>query len=361
MKILHFAVENYSNIPATLVQEERKAGHKSTLVTLYNNKRGYNDENYCLNLPFIGTKSLSALKKKITPHKRTITNKRRQADAQPIKWTPNNLFERGLIGLRDYIWEPKVRSFLKKIQIDTFDIIILDGGAGFLRNSKIIHELKESGKKIACCYYGSDLRTRGIIDSVDSIADVSFSFEFDHTLMRPDMPFLYFPFNADSLPEKLENSSPNVRIGHAPTNRSAKGSDVILAALSNLQKDHPIEIILIENMPYSQAIRQKATCDIFIDQIGELGYGVNSLESLAMGIPTAVELLPDFEKCLGAHPFVTINHDNINERLIPYIQSKKIRNDLARQGKEWVKKVHNAEKISQQILDTLQSGIINAK
>ncbi len=353
MKILHFAVENYSRIPALLVKEECKAGHESILVTLYKNDRRYDDEDYCLDLPLVGTKFLSVIKQTIIKPRQTITNKRRSTNRQSIKWHPKNHFEKGLIALRDSIWEPRVRSFLKKIQIEKYDTIMLDGGAGFLRNSKIIQELKKAGKKIACCYYGSDLRTRGIIESVDSIADASFSFEFDHTLMRPDIPFLFYPFAAESLPQRIENTSSNIRIGHAPTNRKAKGSDVILNALGELKKDCPVEIILIENMPYSQAINLKASCDIFIDQIGELGYGVNSLESLAMGIPTAVELQPDFEKYLGNHPFITINQSNICEVLKAYIQSKELREELKLHGKEWVNEVHSPEMTSQQILETL--------
>ncbi len=99
----------------------------------------------------------------------------------------------------------------------------------------------------------------------------------------------------------------------------------------------------------------KAGCDIFIDQIGELGYGVNSLESLALGIPTAVELLPDFEDFLGSHPFITIDAENIEKKILPFIQSAELRNKQAVQGIKWVQNIHNAATVSQKILHTLKN------
>ncbi len=244
MKILHFAIENYSQIPALLVREERQAGHESTLIVLHDNKRSYDDDHIVLNLPFVGTNALTWFKKTVIKQKRTITNKRRGLPKSTIAWQPKNGIEKNLITLRDFIWEPKIRAVLKKIDVQSFDAIILDGGAGFLRNGKIIRELQASGKKIICCYYGSDFRTRGIIEPVDSIADAHFTFEYDHTLMRPEIQFLYFPFDAGPLPERTINKSNKIKIGHAPTNRAAKGSDKILSALENLKKIIPLKLFL---------------------------------------------------------------------------------------------------------------------
>jgi hypothetical protein len=353
MKILHFALENYSQIPTMLVHEEIKAGHDSKLLILFDNKRAYKEGHITLNPPFVATNFVSFFKKVLAKHDRTITNKRRQLPENAPVWQPKNSIEKNLITLRDFIWEPKIRAILKKINVQSFDAIILDGGAGFLRNGKIIRELKADGKKIICCYYGSDFRTRGIIEPVDSIANAHFTFEYDHTLIRPEMQFLYFPFDAGPLQERTINKSNKIKIGHAPTNRAAKGSDQILSALENLKENHPIEIVLIENMPYPEAIRLKAGCDIFIDQIGELGYGVNSLESLALGIPTAVELMPDFEDFLGVHPFITIDAENIEKKLLPFIQSAELREKQAAQGIEWVRNIHNAATVSQKILQAL--------
>ncbi len=348
MKILHFAAENFARVPANLVKAERKLGHTSYLATLYKTFQKYNDEDFCLDLPFVATNYLKWWKKYASPKNSALTNLRRRANGPPV-WKPAHALEALMIKARDLIWEPKVRAFLKSIAIDSFDLIFLDGGLGFLRSGKIVRELRDQGKRIVVCYYGSDLRTRGIIPQIDELAEHRFTFEFDHTLIDPNLTFLLFPFALEfEFPPR--NHSNRIRIGHAPTNRSAKGTDAILKQLESLRKRFDIEIVLIENLPHAEALQLKASCDLFVDTVGELGYGVNSLEALAMGIPTAVEILPDFEAVLGTHPFINVSSNTIAEKLAPFIESADLRAEWGRRGKEWVKTRHDPVRVASEIL-----------
>jgi len=348
MKILHFAIEDYARIPSTLVQEERALGHESYLTVLHNTFKQYGGADYLLNLPFVGGNFLQKLKRFQGSTTRTIDNNRRSQ--KPI-FNPQGAARLFFI-MRDQLWQPQVEAFLKKIDITSFDVLVLDGGAGFLRNSRIIKHLKNQGIKIICAYYGSDLRTRGAIPTVENVAETCFTFEYDHTLLDPELTFLYYPFRSARF-KAAPLKDDVVRIGHAPTNRAAKGSDVILAKLKEMQKRLPIEIVLIENMPFEQAMQAKAGCDIFIDQIGALGYGMNGLEAMAMGIPAAVQLMPDFETFLGDHPFINISNNTLEEKLTPFIQSAKLRQYLGQKGKKWTADHHNPERIAVQILSML--------
>jgi len=259
--------------------------------------------------------------------------------------------------MRDAIWEGRIRPKLQDLDIATHDILFLDGGAGFLRSGKIVRELKSLGLTIVVCYCGSDLRTRGMIPDVDEIADFRFTFEFDHTLLRSDLTFLYFPFELVGFDKNNAASfgSGKVRIGHAPTSRAAKGTEKILMQLDILEKSHNIEVVLIEGMPHLEALSLKATCDIFIDTVGELGYGINSLEALAMGIPTAVQILPDFEAVLGEHPFINVTETNIAGKLLPFLESGELRKATGEKGKAWVAHRHNPVEVSRQILNHIIS------
>ena len=355
MKILHFAVENYARVPANLVKAERKLGHESYLITLYHTFQGYGDEDICLEMPFVATNYITFLKRFFSPTKTQVTNLRKDAkDGVPV-WKPTNGITNQLFKLRDRLWENKIRRVLDSLEVESFDLLFLDGGAGFLRSAKIVRELKEKGLRIIICYCGSDLRTRGIIPAVEEIADHRFTFEFDHTLYHPELEFMYFPFELVDFNRSLQRNSTKIRIGHAPTSRSAKGTDEILKELNPLREKYQVEIVLIENLPHQDALTLKASCDIFVDTIGELGYGINSLESLAMGIPTAVQILPDFEAVLGEHPFINISRQTIAEKLVPLIESGDFRKEFGGKGKRWVEENHDPLKVSRTVLSCIQN------
>lgn len=352
MKILHFAVENYARVPGTFVRAERALGHDSMLMTLYRTSQNTAEEDVCLSLPYVGSGAVGLFKSWIGSKSRTVTNQRRDGSAGPPVWNPSGLTS-VLTDVRDRLWEPRIRTILEAIRIEQFDLLYLDGGAGFLRNGKIIRELKDKGMKIAVCYCGSDLRTRGIIPAVDGLADFRFTVEFDHTLLDPALTFIYFPFELPAFPEPGPVPDRPVRIGHAPTNRAAKGTDVILDELTQIGKQYPIEIVLIENLPHQDALKLKKSCHIFVDSIGELSYGINGLESLAMGIPTAAEIPPDFEVVLKKHPFINISKGRIADQLIPFIESRPLREEFGSRGREWVGTWHNPVTMVRKMIDQI--------
>ncbi|HDQ45871.1 MAG TPA: glycosyltransferase family 1 protein [bacterium] len=355
MKILHFAVENFARVPGSFVRAERDLGHESLLMTLYRTHHRFGEEDICLDLPFVATRGVTWVKSLLVRKTHAPSNRRRDASAGPPVWKPSGRAAEALFALRDRIWEPRIRRILDSIHIDRFDLLFLDGGAGFLRDGRIVRELREKGIRVAICYCGSDLRTRGIIPSVDRLADVRFTVEFDHTLLDPGLEFVYFPFRLPAFPGPEPVPATPIRIGHAPTNRAVKGTDAILAELERLRRDYPVEIVLIENLAHPEALRLKKSCHLFIDNIGELGYGINGLESLAMGIPTAVQLLPDFEAVLGEHPFINISRETLRERLIPFVESGVLREEYGVRGRQWVEERHDPVAVVRRMLDRISA------
>lgn len=350
MRIFHFAVENFARVPSQFVKAERVLGHESFLITLYPSRHGHREEDVCLNVPFVRFPLIRFLKGK----PRFIpSEKRRTLDKFPPVWRPSNRVAEWAFRFRDFIWKMKIEPVLRKLEIETADILFLDGGMGFLRYDSFIPKLKTRGVKIVVGYYGSDLRTRGIIPEIDSLADYRFTVEFDHTLLYPGIDFVFFPFQLPEFPEPEPIPHDRIRIGHSPTQRAIKGTEVILNGLTELQAKYPIEIVLIENLPYPKALALKKTCDLFVDCIGELGYGVSALEAMAMGIPTAVEILPDFEKRLGDHPFINISKNTLAEKLIPFIQSEALRKEWGEKSKKWVKEKHDPISVFRKILEKI--------
>lgn len=364
MKILHLAIENFAGIPMRLVREERRRGHHSRLVTLLTPHQKF-EEDIALRLPFLNLQVMPALRRTIRGKKyQQKTNQRHTGTSEPKQWKPSNLLEKALLKIRDAMWKPYIASALKKTgNLDEYDIIIADGGHDFTRFPDV---LLSTQTPIIIFYYGSDLRTRGIIPEIQRKAKATFTFEYDHTLIFPAAEFLFYPYEPPQYSPIITYRAPQegekIRIGHAPTNRTAKGTDAILAALQQLESEYPIEIILIENMSHENALQLKSTCHLFIDQIGELGYGLNAVESLHMGIPTCVELLPDFEKfledkCGGALPFYNIRRATLYEDVRAVLQNKNTWYQLSRQSIAWATTFHSVGAVTDRYITRIEDII----
>jgi len=348
-KNLHIAPFNTSGVPITFVKAERKLGYDSRLVTLGKDKRNY-QEDICLNLPFLNSGGIQFAKKAFShASKLDINNQTKKIENIPLYWRPNGLPEKTLIGLRERLWQKKINWLFNEIDFWNFDIFQLDGGLEFFRDGRTIRKLKSLGKKVICCYTGSDLRTRGAIPKIDSLSDLNLTLEFDHLKLHPNIHHVFFPFELSQCEVRPESESKTIKIGHAPTNRQAKGSDQIIAAIKEIQSEHTVELVLIENLPHEESLTRKSECHIFVDQIGDLGYGINSLEALAMEIPVCSCLAPGFEKKYPEHPFVVIDEYNIKDQLVALISDGNLRRDLGKKGRNWVQKYHDAENVVKKI------------
>lgn len=78
---------------------------------------------------------------------------------------------------------------------------------------------------------------------------------------------------------------------HAPSNRSVKGTDLILAALDELRADgFDFELDLIEGLSNEEALERYRAADVVIDQVYAGWYGGLAVEAMALGKPVVVYL-----------------------------------------------------------------------
>jgi hypothetical protein len=360
MRILHLAIENFAGIPMRLVREERRRGHESRLITLLTPMQKY-EEDISLRLPALNLSQMKRLRSLVRgAPAQTPLNIRREGST-PRFWSPANALDAALFRLRDRWWLPRAQRTIRKLGgLEQFDLIIADGGHDFTRFPRL---LLESSAPVFTIYYGSDMRVRGIIEPLERKALRTFTFEYDHTLLLPEARFLFYPYEEpDYAPTEQERGAyrppregETIRVGHAPTNRAAKGTNEILAALESLRSEYPLEIVLIENLSHREALRLKATCHLFVDQIGELGYGVNSIESLVMGIPTATEILPDFhcflcERCGEEPPFYQLTRARLQEDFRAIFADISRWQEKGAHGKRWAQQYHAVQGVVDEYL-----------
>ncbi len=350
-KILHIAPFNTAGVPVTLVRAERKLGYDSRLITLGKSPFDF-EEDICLNMSFINSGFISSVKKVFVNEKRTTSSgKKIIPDSIPPEWEPGNIFEKTLFNLRDLYWRNILPEKFRKNGLDIFDFDLyqLDGGSGFLRNSYFIKKLVSAGKKVLCLYLGSDMRRRGVIPFINKISMLNLTVEFDHLDLHPDINHIHFPVDLSKFQPVTLREKKSVVIGHAPSNRAAKGTNLILSVLNELKKRFSLEVKLIENLSHKDALMEKRKCDIFIDQVSELGYGVNALEAISMGIPVCTSLPDGFNSKYPGHPYIEINKEIINESLAGVIRDFGLRKDIGKKSRLWAEKQHSHLKIAEEI------------
>ncbi|MCK4505068.1 MAG: glycosyltransferase [Candidatus Aegiribacteria sp.] len=346
MKILHVSPQNYTGILNLFVEGHRELGHESRLVTFY---RAWNlyKEDICLNLPFVGHKEWLWKVKRLV--KAGSLNVPFTGTAERIFWTPS-FTEKILMSGRDMIWTPLVNKAAKKYGLWDYDIYHLEGGMSFFRDGRDIQSLKKAGKKIVSYYHGLDLRMRGAIRPVWEATDLHLTCEFDLYQRYPELEYLFLPFDQDALPEANPPEG-KVRICHAPRIRSVKGTEEIITAVEELSREIPVELVLIEKMSHSEAIRMKASCHIAVDQVarGDMGYGVNSLESLSMGIATVTNLSQAYQEFIPEHPFVLTKPETLKRDLRELVLDKDLREKHAIAGPAWIRARHHWLSVAEEI------------
>jgi len=161
---------------------------------------------------------------------------------------------------------------------------------------------------------------------------------------------------------QLENRK--LRIGHAPSNRKVKGTDIILEALEKLKKrGYEFELVLVEGVSNAEARKTYETVDILIDQIFAGWYGGLAVEAMALGKPVLVYIRQDDLKYVPAEmaadlPFFQIDPKNLEEQLrtvldLPRQELLKI----ARRSRAYVERWHDPLRIASALKSDYETAL----
>lgn len=358
LKILHIAPLNFAGVPYDFYKMHNACGDTSRIVTLHQNERVFT-EDICLNLP-LPNQTLA----KFIRRKKIQSLEEKERDTAHYFQSRNPL-EKSYYKVYDFLFQTKIEKAISDYSLNDFDIIHYDGGLDFYRDSRQALKWKKQGKKIVCCYYGSDLRIRGLIKELDDISDLNITSEYDHLALKKDLKYLFYPYDVSELPVKKERSVEAIKIVHSPTNRKYKGTELIISVIDKIKKERNIEFLLMENVDRSRLLEIKSECDISIDQVGGTmggtGYGKAGLETLAMSIPTITNMTNAYAHWLPENPFIIANNaDELYTSLIELIDNESYRIENGQKGIEWVKKYHSFKSVNENLLKLYRDkGIIS--
>ena len=351
MKFLHLCDQNWVGMANAFVEAHRRHGHEARLVTLCENVNEY-EEDICLHLPLLkGTSFHQVLKGAMNRAHGNRPKIEKAPDSVPT-WKPRSGLEAAFFRFRETLWKPRIERAIREHGLDDFDVYHLESGLGFYRDARFLKEMKARGKHVVCYYLGTDLRNRGVIPAVREISDLDLTCEWDHLALDPTLTYFFLPFDASRY-EFREPATDRLRIVHAPRNRWFKGTEHVIEAVRRAGEKVPLEFDLIEGVTHEEAIRRKRSANLLIDHIGEAegttGYGMNSLEGLAMGVPCVTSMLPAYEQFLGPHPFVVATADDLEEKLVEIGGDLPGLVERARRGRDWVERTHGADAIVEKI------------
>ena len=347
LKILHLAPQNYAGVPYDFFKMHNSAGDYSHLITYHKNPIDF-PEDICLDLPLPDFSFAKKWRKKKVLDKENV----------PVKTAPyfasKNVLEQLYFSINDKLKRKKIEAAIEKYNLNDFDVIHYDGGLDFYRYPQQALKWKKEGKKIVCCYYGSDLRIRGLIRELGEISDLNITSEYDHLALKKDLHYLFYPYDPSELPEKKNELNENPVIVHSPTNRKYKGTELILNVMGRIEKERKVQFILLENKPRNEVLLEKSKCNISIDQVGGnmggTGYGKAGLETLAMGIPTITNMTEEYSNWLPENPFIVANNENeLYNKINELLENKDYREQVGERGKQWVGKYHGYESVDSKL------------
>jgi hypothetical protein len=126
-----------------------------------------------------------------------------------------------------------------------------------------------------------------------------------------------------------------------------KSTAALTAAVERARaKGADIEVQVVTGLPWLEAMKVKASADIYFDQV-KLGYGCNAVEAWGMGIPVIAGAdswtLAKMREVYGSEtlPFYEASEESIEYALLDLASSKMKRTTYAKRGMAHVRKFHD--------------------
>ena len=139
---------------------------------------------------------------------------------------------------------------------------------------------------------------------------------------------------------------------HAPSSRSRKGTEYVVAACERLG----VELEIVEGLDHRAAFERYRAADIVVDQLNAGWYGVFAIEAMALGKPVVTflheEAVRRTEEAFGVEvPIVSATKDTLADVLRTLVESPEERARVGAASRAYVERVHDAERVADRLLD----------
>lgn len=370
MRVLHCPTTTGGH-PQGLAQAERRRGLQSTSVAFAQNYLGYQSDR------FIYDEHETKISQQLKCWKFLLTEAKRfdvihyNAGTPMLPWGFSarwvNKKSSGIF-FKEYC---RLCAAIEKKLIEAKVIAVTFQGDDARQGDRC---LKDYDLSIAHVAYGTyytpeqDELNRVRVQSFSRIANLIYALNPDLLRVLPSkakfLPYAHLDPKNWECCTKSPGSKPLVV--HAPSNRSAKGTQQIIDAIARLKSEGiQCELKLVENTSNTEAMSIYKKADLIVDQLLAGWYGGFAVETMALGKPVICYIRTEDLKFVPAQmaedlPLINAKPDSIYSVLKEWLSVRK--SDLPHRGgmsREFVEKWHDPDIISRDVaadyLEALQA------
>lgn len=358
MRILHLP-HNVGGFPYGLAEGERRLGHESRVLNLSRSRYGYAAD-YVLDI-----------------------DRRNRLGRWLAYGGALARFRRGF-DLYHFNFGSSLLHFPNR-KLDLLDLPFYDSrarkvftyqGCDARQKYPTMERHTAQGDELAACFeedcYGGacnsgvrDTQRRRAIDKAARHADHMFAVNPDLLHFLPEGKSSFLPYAMSEF-ETLERrrepffADGRVHIVHMPTQRGAKGTRYVLAALDKLKDEFGdcLEVNLVENVPHDQALAALAAADLVVDQVLVGWYGGLAVEAMKMGIPV-VCFINDRDlgfipaEMAGEIPIIRANPFDLFDVLRDFMNQRDLIGELSDRSHAYVMRWHRPSEVAKRVFRTV--------
>lgn len=197
-----------------------------------------------------------------------------------------------------------------------------------------------------------------LVEMVDGVIPCLYEYDVGYELekIKNKRKYIPFPFSLDGIefsPNRIINK-PNII--HVETRSGFKGTHHVKEAFKKIEGRNDISCELLTRMPFKIFKEKMATANIVIDQLNSYSYAYTAINALAAG-KIVISGFEDeiiekykFDVCpalVNSKP----NPEDLIEKINALCRNSNEFIEWGRSGREYVEKVHDAEKIAFRYLE----------
>lgn len=290
-----------------------------------------------------------------------------------------------------YCWFYCVNKFTR-----THDAFIFQYGDSLLPFNLDLPLMKLSGKKTIMQFMGDDIRYYKALEDAAKKAGLKYYLSDERLKIERKASFLVLqrkktvvfmaekfathiisspqysqllsrPYYRIELPVDINNIQYNNRpnttpiIVHAPSEDAFKGTSLTINAIEKLKNEgYNFEFRLFRNISNIEVRKNLSSADIAVDQLFAFTAGMFAIEAMAAGCAVLGGNVTGFSGAPEDLPVIHTNPDNIYSNLKMLLESPGLRQDLGKKGREYVERHHNPDKIADNYISLIISGVTEA-
>jgi glycosyltransferase involved in cell wall biosynthesis len=212
--------------------------------------------------------------------------------------------------------------------------------------------LRALGKKSVVHFLGSDIRGKAPAELAwASRAGARVVGSYDAIRWVPDAQVIPPGIDLRGIEPAIPAGRERPLVVHAPSSRTRKGTDHVVAACAELDLD----LEIVEGLDHRAAFERYRRADIVVDQLNAGWYGVFAIEAMALGKPVVTflhdEAVRRTEEAFGIEvPIVSATKETLAAALHPLASSPDERRRLGAASRAYVEQVHDVERVADRLL-----------